>query len=165
MDFCAECGTRIASGTAMCAVCGTKVAVSRFRGRIPDSFAGVLAYVAVVPAVIFLTRQPYKARRFVRFHALQSIFFAIIVVVVFSAVGFAGAVRSLGPFFFLFLLVLGLGFVILWLVLLLKAAQGEMFKLPVIGDLAEKQASAISGSQVPRDQRRKIVLALPDKMV
>jgi uncharacterized membrane protein len=29
---------------------------------------------------------------------------------------------------------------ILWIVLLLKANQGQMYKLPVIGDLAEKQA-------------------------
>jgi uncharacterized membrane protein len=33
------------------------------------------------------------------------------------------------------------GFVI-WLVLLLKANQGQMWKLPFIGDLAEKQAGA-----------------------
>lgn len=33
------------------------------------------------------------------------------------------------------------GFII-WLVLVLKAYQGQMFKLPVIGDMAEKQAGA-----------------------
>jgi uncharacterized membrane protein len=33
-----------------------------------------------------------------------------------------------------------LGGFILWLILILKANQGQMFKLPVIGDLAEKQA-------------------------
>ena len=33
------------------------------------------------------------------------------------------------------------GFVI-WLILVLKAYQGQMFKLPVIGDLAEQQAGA-----------------------
>jgi uncharacterized membrane protein len=33
-----------------------------------------------------------------------------------------------------------LGALALWIVLLLKANQGQMYKLPVIGDLAEKQA-------------------------
>jgi uncharacterized membrane protein len=32
---------------------------------------------------------------------------------------------------------------VLWVVLLLKANQGQMYKLPVIGDLAEKQANAM----------------------
>jgi uncharacterized membrane protein len=36
----------------------------------------------------------------------------------------------------------GLGGFIVWLVLLLKANQGQMFKLPVIGDMAERQANA-----------------------
>jgi uncharacterized membrane protein len=40
-------------------------------------------------------------------------------------------------------LVLGVGSFILWIILLLKANQGQMFKLPVIGDMAEKQADAI----------------------
>ena len=31
----------------------------------------------------------------------------------------------------------------LWIILLMKANQGEMYKLPVIGDLAEKQANAM----------------------
>jgi uncharacterized membrane protein len=33
------------------------------------------------------------------------------------------------------------GFVI-WLILVLKAYQGQMFKLPIIGDMAEQQAGA-----------------------
>jgi uncharacterized membrane protein len=37
-------------------------------------------------------------------------------------------------------LLVGLGALVLWIVLLLKANQGQMFKLPVIGDMAEKQA-------------------------
>jgi uncharacterized membrane protein len=37
----------------------------------------------------------------------------------------------------------GLAGLIIWVVLLLKANQSQMFKLPVIGDLAEKQANAM----------------------
>ena len=32
---------------------------------------------------------------------------------------------------------------IIWVILLLKANQGQMFKLPMIGDMAEKQANAM----------------------
>jgi len=40
-------------------------------------------------------------------------------------------------------LIVWVGGFVLWIILLLKANQGQMFKLPVIGDLAEKQADAI----------------------
>jgi uncharacterized membrane protein len=37
----------------------------------------------------------------------------------------------------------GLAGLVIWVMLLLKANQGQMWKLPVIGDLAEKQANTI----------------------
>ncbi len=39
-------------------------------------------------------------------------------------------------------LVIWLGSVVIWVILLIKANQGLMYKLPFIGDLAEKQANA-----------------------
>jgi uncharacterized membrane protein len=38
---------------------------------------------------------------------------------------------------------IGLAGLIIWVILLLKANQGQMFKLPMIGDMAEKQANAM----------------------
>jgi uncharacterized membrane protein len=38
---------------------------------------------------------------------------------------------------------LSVGLLIVWIILLMKANQGVMYKLPVIGDLAEKQANAM----------------------
>jgi uncharacterized membrane protein len=37
-------------------------------------------------------------------------------------------------------MLVALGALIVWIIVLLKANQGQMYKLPVIGDLAEKQA-------------------------
>jgi uncharacterized membrane protein len=37
---------------------------------------------------------------------------------------------------------IGLAGLVLWIILFIKAYQGQMFKLPVIGELAEKQAGA-----------------------
>jgi len=39
-------------------------------------------------------------------------------------------------------MLVGLGFFVIWLVLVVKALQGERFNLPVIGDFAEQQADA-----------------------
>jgi uncharacterized membrane protein len=44
---------------------------------------------------------------------------------------------------FLMWIALSIGGVVIWVVLLIKANQGQMYKLPFIGDLAEKQANAM----------------------
>ncbi len=90
--------------------------------------AGLLCYLlGWVTGVIFLILE--KKDKFIRFHAVQStITFGIIFVIyiIFFWVPL---------FWILWLLVL-----ILWVVLMYKAYQGEKYKLPVIGDIAEKQA-------------------------
>jgi uncharacterized membrane protein len=40
-------------------------------------------------------------------------------------------------------MVVTLGFFVIWVVLVVKALQGEMLKLPVIGVFAEQQAAAV----------------------
>ena len=48
-----------------------------------------------------------------------------------------------GVFFFLLLTrLIWLGWFMLWLICVLKAVNGQRFKLPIIGDLAEKQAGS-----------------------
>ena len=138
MAFCSVCGTQIADGATVCAAHSGGAAVAG--SGLADNVAGMLAYFTIFPAIIFLILEPYNRSRFVRFHAWQSIFFfaavfAIrIVLSIFTFVPFM--IFITGP---LFLLVL-LGMVIVCIILMLKANQGQMFKLPVIGDLAEKQA-------------------------
>lgn len=74
-----------------------------------------------------------KQNNFVRFHAMQStiLFGGIFVINI-----FLGFIPILG-----WLTGLLLSFVafILWIVLMWKAFQGEMYKVPYVGDLAEKQ--------------------------
>jgi len=101
-----------------------------------DNAAGALAYVTFIPAIIFLVVEPYNKNSYVRFHSWQSIFFAIaafavnIVLTVIPIIGWI-----LIPF-------VGLAFLVIWIWVLLKALKGERYKLPFIGNLAEKQAGA-----------------------
>jgi uncharacterized membrane protein len=72
----------------------------------------------------------------VRFHSWQSIFFGIAVFavnIVLSVIPVIGWIIM--PF-------IGLVFLVIWVYVLLKALNGQRFKLPLIGDLAEKQANA-----------------------
>ena len=92
----------------------------------------MLCYVFFA-AVIFLLVEPYNRNRFVRFHAFQSILFTIAWVVLHGVVIIPYLGWALWP-------VVELAFLICWIVLLIKAYQGVMFKLPVIGDFAEQHA-------------------------
>ena len=143
--FCPNCGSQMPAGATACPKCagGTPNAVTAAPAAgLTDNVAGMLAYL-LIPAIVFLVLEPYNKRRFIRFHAFQCIF----VFVAEIALGIALSVLWHIPFLGWLVLVLlwplvSLGELVLWIVLLLKAYQGQMFKLPIIGDMAEKQADA-----------------------
>lgn len=143
MAFCNMCGAQIADGTSTCAACnargaGAPPAVAA--SGMTDNVAGMLAYVTFIPAIIFLVTPPYNQSRFVRFHSYQSIFFCVAVFAIQVALTFLTVVPLLIFITAPLHMLVALGALILWIILLLKANQGQMFKLPIIGDLAEKQA-------------------------
>ena len=106
-----------------------------------DNGAGALAYVTIIPAIIFLVMPPYNRRPYVRFHAWQSIFLTIVWSALFIVLGILGRIPLLGLMVFPLMLLLDLGMFVLWLVVMLKALNGNRFMIPVIGALAEKQAN------------------------
>ena len=96
-----------------------------------ENVAGLLCYVlGWVSGLVFILLE--AENKFVRFHAMQSI-------IVFGVLNIIGIVFGWIPWFgwVISSLVGLLGFV-LWIVLMVKAYQGVMYKLPVAGDLAEK---------------------------
>ena len=107
-----------------------------------DNVAGMLAYITIIPAIIFLVMEPYNKNRFVRFHAFQNIFLCVAMMILWFAFIILDFVPGLVLIMFPLHMVVWLGFFILWIILLIKANQGQMFKLPIIGDMAEKQAGA-----------------------
>jgi uncharacterized membrane protein len=147
MAFCTVCGAQTPDGSTVCPACsrsGTPPARSAqaAAGGLTDNVAGMLAYVTIIPAIIFLIVEPYNRSRFVRFHAFQSIFFAVAWTALWIALSFVAHIPFLGWLTILIWPLVGLAGLVIWLVLLLKANQGQMWKLPVIGDMAEKQAGA-----------------------
>jgi uncharacterized membrane protein len=142
MAFCNQCGAQIADGTTTCAACSGRpvVAVATTGAGLADNVAGMLAYFTIIPAIVFLVLEPYNRSRFVRFHAWQCVFFNLAWWIVWIGLRIVVHLPFLGFLTLLVWPVVMLGGFILWIVLVLKANQGQMFKLPVIGDLAEKQA-------------------------
>jgi uncharacterized membrane protein len=144
--FCPTCGTQIPDG-ATCPKCavgagpGTSM-VAPVGAGLTDNVAGALAYVTIIPAIVFLVLEPFNKRRFVRFHAFQCLFFAAAWTVLWIGLSILAHIPFLGwATVLVWPLVSLVGFVI-WLILVLKAYQGQMFKLPVIGDMAAQQAGA-----------------------
>ena len=108
-----------------------------------DNVAGMLAYVTIIPAIIFLVMEPYNKSRFVRFHAFQCLFFAVAWTVLWIALSIVAHIPILGWLTILIWPLVGLAGLVIWVILLLKANGGQMYKLPFIGDMAEKQANAM----------------------
>lgn len=146
MAFCSACGAQIPAGATACPACsrsaGVPASAQAAGGGLTDNVAGMLAYITIIPAIIFLVMEPYNKSRFIRFHSFQCIFFWVALVVLYIALSIVGFI----PFMIFIILplhmLIWLGSLAIWIVLLIKANQGQMFKLPVIGDIAEKQANA-----------------------
>jgi len=135
---CPACGRGVGTGA------GPAVApAAASTGGMTDNVAGALAYVTFIPAIVFLVMEPYNKNRFIRFHSFQSIFFAVAWTVFWIALSIVLHIPFLGWATILVWPIIWLGGIILWIVLVLKAYQGQMFKLPTIGDMAEKQANAV----------------------
>ena len=100
---------------------------------IQPNVAALLSYVlGVLTGIIFFIIE--KENKFVRFHAMQSIitFGGLFVIqIVFAFIPIVGAI--IVP-------IISIASLILWVVLMIKSYQGEKFKLPIVGDMAEKQA-------------------------
>jgi uncharacterized membrane protein len=101
-----------------------------------ENVAALVTYVfGLVTGIIFLVIE--KESKFVRFHAFQSILISAVYIILNMVLGFLPIIG------WLLTLLLAPIFFILWLFLLYQAYQGNLFKLPVIGDIAEEQANKL----------------------
>src|ERR1700683_1301713 len=167
MAFCAKCGTEVGSGAAFCPKCGAPQAVAA--GPVPppasaptpvvtseplvgggtglaENIAGLLCYVlGWVTGIIFFL---IDKRPFVRFHAAQSIVvfggLHVILILLGHFVGFGffggwGWNGSWGLIVLLYELINLISF-ILWILLMIKAAQHEKFRVPIAAEFTDQLA-------------------------
>ena len=145
--ICSNCDAPMPDVSAFCPACGQSVIAEQSAATHPrDKLLAALAYIGLIPAMILLAIPALRNNRFIRFHSWQSVFFSIssvllglglrLLFIIFSmlpVVGFLLAWLSLG--------IGSIGIVILWVVLVVKAAQGRHYELPLIGPLAAQFAS------------------------
>jgi len=102
-----------------------------------SNIGGLLSYVLgwITGLIFFLIEEKDE---FVRFHAMQSIIVFGAITVLSIIFGILFTVPFLGAILGSFLWITS---VVLWIILIVKAYQGERFKLPIAGDLAEKYSA------------------------
>ena len=158
MAFCPSCGTTVQG--KFCPACGKVVgdapgpsfsapgsAAGASAAGMQDNVAGTLAYVlGFITGIIFLVLEPYNRNRAIRFHAFQSIFLNVGMIVLYIVLSIISMVFGMvipgvmGLLMIPVWLVLNLGGFVLWLVMIIKTIGGSKIVLPIIGPLAEKQA-------------------------
>ncbi len=108
--------------------------------------ASALCYLAGwLTGVLFLILAPYNQNRAVRFHAFQSIFASIGVIIIWIAVFIVTTPLTYIPFIgwaisALLHFAVWVGMFIGWLYLMYKAYNNQRVVVPIVGPMAEKQA-------------------------
>ena len=111
---------------------------------VEENVEGALCYVlGLLSGIIFFVME--TENKFVRFHAVQSIIVFLALFVIWIVLTIIGIVLAFIPVIgWVLSTILGLIFVlavlVAWIVGMLKAYQGEKYKFPVVGDMAEKYA-------------------------
>jgi len=148
---CPHCSAQMPETAAFCPNCGRPMKLekaARAEGKVgifPENIAGAVAYLTFIPAIVFLVLEPYKNNRFVRFHAVQCLLLWGAAIVFAIALKLASVVLLIIPVLgrllvLLVSMVVALAAFVIWLVLVIKAFQGVMFRLPLLGDVAAPQA-------------------------
>jgi len=139
--FCPKCGTENPEGAKFCSKCGAGLGDAVVPAGTPAetsvgmsaNVAGLLCYVlGWITGIVFVVLE--KKSRFVRFHAWQSIMTFGILSVVYLVLFW---IPVIGWILALIIRILSL---VLWIILMIEAGTGKMWKLPWIGDWAENQA-------------------------
>jgi uncharacterized membrane protein len=168
---CPACSTENPAGATFCQQCGASLsaappppagggftqvpqpaAVPAGAGYVPaqtgglsDNAAAAIAYITIIPAIIFLVMEPYNRKPFVRYHAMQCIGLHVLSFAVWIALMILTVILSMihmGLLVSLLGLLCWIGLVVLWILCVVSAAQGKWFKVPIVGDFARKQAGA-----------------------
>ena len=130
---CPHCGTAMPANAAFCPGCGWSMA------PLPpaDRAVAALAYLTFVAGAVILFLPAFRKQRFVRFHAWQSVLlWGVFFVLTIAALLLSNVAAAM--FFLLFGILASLAMLFLWIVLSLKAWQGERFELPLFGELAAR---------------------------
>jgi uncharacterized membrane protein len=156
MAFCTQCGNRVNATDTFCAKCGARQAVgtgasrpfhgNAFLSDITPRAASMLCYIPVVgwiPSIFVLAADRFQKDRTVRFHAFQGLYLFVVWLIVDWVVS---PIVSFGPHSGfneakMIRSVLHLAVFGAWIFMLIKTSQSQMYRLPIVGELADRSVS------------------------
>jgi uncharacterized membrane protein len=151
LKSCPDCAAQMPNSAAFCPGCGhsmqTQPVARQKLGGLGENLLGAFAYVTFLPALAFLLLDQYRKNSFVRYHSVQCLLFWLVsmsaTVLVRLSVRLLLFIPVVGPLFAsLLVTIAALAALFTWIVLFVKAFQGERFRLPVIGNLAEQYSGS-----------------------
>lgn len=117
----------------------------RSTSGLEPNIAAVLSYLIMIPPITpVIMLMVEKEDRFVRYHAIQSLIFGLAsLIAIFGlemiAQGLGQIARPIELMLNALILLAGGGVFSLWLLLLVRAYQGQSIKIPLIGDEAARR--------------------------
>ena len=159
MPYCVQCGTSVGASDQFCAKCGARQPGGPPPGAVPpprtgDFMSGVsnrnaalLCYIPMVgwiASIVVLASERFRRETGVRFHAFQGLYLFVAWLMVewvispalyFSDYGFGFPLHRVAS------RILQLLIFAAWIVMIIKVSHDETYKLPIIGELAERSVS------------------------
>jgi len=146
MPFCSQCGNQVGERDSFCGKCGARQPIpAKPASRSPfadlsSRNASLLCYIPLVgwiPAIVILASARFKQDREVRFNAFQGLYLFVAWLVIDWAVS---PFFHFQPEFVMFSIVgiLKIGIFAIWIFMIVKTSQHETYRLPLLGDLAER---------------------------
>lgn len=142
--FCPKCGTDNVESSKFCQKCGSMIVPEPAKSTdtslgIEPNLGGLLSYaLGWITGLIMILLE--KKNGFVRFHAVQSMVVFGAITILLIAFGILDGLDIVGRLFWALSVAVWILAFILWIVLMVKAYQGERYKLPIAGDIAEKNS-------------------------
>jgi len=151
MPFCCQCGHSVSARDVYCAACGSRqsstaapVAADYLHGVSPRT-ASLLCYIPIlgwIVAIVVLASVRFREDARVRFHAFQGLYLFVAWLIVDWVLGpMFGFAFGGPPFNHVFPALLKAAIFGAWIFMIIKTSQDETYKLPILGDLAEKSVS------------------------
>ncbi len=144
MPFCCQCGSTVGGADTFCAKCGARQPVGPsakpvdYLSGFSPRTASLLCYIPVIgwlAAIIVLASARFRHDLQVRFNAFQGLYLFVAWLIVDWVLGpvfhMSGMYRAIPG-------LLKAALFAAWIFMIIKASHNEQFKLPVLGELAEK---------------------------
>ncbi len=157
MPYCCQCGNAVGNADQFCGKCGTRQpgpgpagaprTQADFLANVSNRHAALLCYIPMVgwiAAIVVLASERFRRETQVRFHAFQGLYLFVAWLMVEWVVSPALFVTDYGvgyPFHRLATHALQLLIFAAWIIMMIKVSHDENYKLPIIGELAERSVS------------------------